>query len=64
MKDSQRSHKRGSDQRVVGRSKTTTIASSDVGVTLIISKEALAKLEQFREESLSAVRERQVFYWR
>ena len=45
-------------------SERTTIPSSDVGVTLRISDEALRKLDQMQEETIKAAQEDQKFSWR
>ena len=45
-------------------SNRTTIPASEVGVTLKISKEALAKLDRIQEENIKAAQESHKFFWR
>lgn len=45
-------------------SKRTTIPASDVGVTLTVSKEALAEVDRIQEKSIKAAQEGQKFSWR
>ena len=41
-----------------------SIPSSDVGVTLTISDEALKKIDQIKQENIKAAQEGQKFSWR
>ena len=49
---------------VVRASSRTTIPSKELGVTLMISEEARAKLDQIEEETIKAAQEGQKFSWR
>ena len=49
---------------VARASNRTTIPSKDLGVTLMISEEARAKLDQIEEETIKAAEEGQKFSWR
>ena len=53
-----------SEEPFVRVSNRTTIPASEVGVTLTLSKEALAKLERIQEENIKAVQASHRFFWR
>ena len=49
---------------VARASNRTTIPSKNLGVTLMISEKARAKLDQIEEETMKAAEEGQKFSWR
>lgn len=51
-------------QPVVRTQKRTTLPASDVGVTLKISEQTLAKLDRIRDEAIKAAQESRNLLWR
>ena len=64
MTNKKRSSSSEKDVSVGRKSKRTTLPSSEVGVTLTISKKALAELDRIQEETIVAAQETQKFSWR